>query len=158
MHVYREIWIRRLLDREARMVDMQIMRRSERHGLFASTSLLAVGGALALRARPAEALACWAHWPIDLRPSPALWEIKCVGLVLIFVYGSSNLPGPTGCSITSPLLGAMRGAHAILPRRKACHRTTRLFEGRRAHFNRGQRAFFFAPGYLGCSSVRGSCS
>jgi hypothetical protein len=27
MNRYREVWVRRLLDREARMVDMQIMRR-----------------------------------------------------------------------------------------------------------------------------------
>ena len=28
-------------------------------------------------------------------------------------------------------------------------RTTRLFEAAGRHFNRGQRAFFFALGYLG---------
>ena len=27
MNVYREVWVRRMLDREARMVDMQIMAR-----------------------------------------------------------------------------------------------------------------------------------
>jgi uncharacterized membrane protein len=27
MNVYREVWVRRMLDREARMVDMQIMGR-----------------------------------------------------------------------------------------------------------------------------------
>src|SRR5258705_12544244 len=49
MHAYREIWIRRLLDREARMVDMQIMASLQNGtAFFASPSLLAVGGALAL--------------------------------------------------------------------------------------------------------------
>jgi uncharacterized membrane protein len=49
MNGYREVWIRRLLDRDARMVDMQIMA-SQQNGtaFFASTSLLAIGGALAL--------------------------------------------------------------------------------------------------------------
>src|SRR5450759_3583879 len=43
MHVYREVWIRRLLDREARMVDMQIMAALQNGtAFFASTSLLAV--------------------------------------------------------------------------------------------------------------------
>ena len=51
MHVYREVWIRRMLDREARMVDMQIMASLQNGtAFFASTSLLAVGGALALAA------------------------------------------------------------------------------------------------------------
>ena len=49
MHIYREVWIRRMLDREARMVDMQIMASLQNGtAFFASTSLIAVGGALAL--------------------------------------------------------------------------------------------------------------
>ena len=45
MHVYREKWIRRLLDRETRMVDTQIMASLQNGtAFFASTSLLAVGG------------------------------------------------------------------------------------------------------------------
>src|SRR5437879_1907030 len=45
MNVYREAWMRRLLDREARMVDMQIMAALQNGtAFFASTSLIAVGG------------------------------------------------------------------------------------------------------------------
>jgi uncharacterized membrane protein len=87
MNVYREIWVRRMLDREARMVDMQIMGALQNGtAFFASTSLIAVGGGLALLRATNEALAVFAALPIDLTPSPALWEIKCVGLILIFVY------------------------------------------------------------------------
>ena len=87
MHAYREVWVRRMLDREARMVDMQIMAALQNGtAFFASTSLLAVGGALALLRSTNEALAVFAALPIDLSPSPALWEIKCVGLILIFIY------------------------------------------------------------------------
>ena len=46
MHVYREIWVRNLLNREARMVDMQIMASLQNGtAFFASTTLLAIGGA-----------------------------------------------------------------------------------------------------------------
>ena len=87
MNVYREVWIRRLLDRETRMVDMQIMASLQNGtAFFASTSLLAVGGGLALLRSTNEALGVLRALPIDLSPSPALWEIKCVGLILIFVY------------------------------------------------------------------------
>src|SRR3979409_719991 len=49
MNVYREVWIRRMLDRDARMVDMQIMASLQNGtAFFASTSLLAVGGGLTL--------------------------------------------------------------------------------------------------------------
>ena len=87
MNVYREVWVRRMLDREARMVDMQIMGALQNGtAFFASTSLIAVGAALALLRATNEALAVLGALPIDLTPSPAQWEIKCVGLILIFVY------------------------------------------------------------------------
>ena len=74
MHLYREIWMRRLLDREARMVDMQVMASLQNGtAFFASTSLLAVGGALALLRSTKEALAVLGELPINLSPSPALW-------------------------------------------------------------------------------------
>src|SRR3984957_1501151 len=87
MHMYREVWVRRMLDRETRMVDMQILASLQNGtAFFASTSLLAVGGALALLRSTNEAMAVLGTLPIDLRPSPALWEIKCLGLILIFVH------------------------------------------------------------------------
>src|ERR1700727_2873865 len=87
MHIYREVWIRRMLDRETRMVDMQIMGSLQNGtAFFASTSLIAVGGALALLRSTNEALGVLKALPIDISPPPALWEIKCVGLVLIFIY------------------------------------------------------------------------
>src|ERR1700723_1960194 len=86
MHGYREIWIRRMLDREARMVDMQIMGSLQNGtAFFASSSLIAVGGALALLRSTNDALAVLKTLPIDMSPSPALWEIKCAGLILIFI-------------------------------------------------------------------------
>src|SRR5882724_245800 len=73
MHVYREVWVRRMLDREARMVDMQIMGSLQNGtAFFASTSLIAVGGALALLRSTNEALTVLSALPIDISPSPAL--------------------------------------------------------------------------------------
>src|ERR1700756_1936963 len=79
MHVYREVWIRRLLDREGRMVDMQIMASLQNGtAFFASTSLFAIGGALALLRATSEARAVLGALPVDFSPSPALWEVKCL--------------------------------------------------------------------------------
>jgi len=87
MNGYREVWVRNLLDREARMVDMQIMASLQNGtAFFASTSLIAIGGGLALLRATNDALAVLRELPVDLTPSPALWEIKCVGLILIFIY------------------------------------------------------------------------
>ena len=73
MHVYREVWIRRMLERETRMVDMQIMASLQNGtAFFASTSLIAIGGGLALLRGTNDALAVLGALPIDLTPSPAL--------------------------------------------------------------------------------------
>jgi uncharacterized membrane protein len=153
MHVYREIWIRRLLDRESRMVDTQIMSSLQNGtAFFASTSLLAVGGALALLRSTNEALAVLGALPIDLRPSPALWEIKCVGLILIFVYAFFKFAWAYRLfNYVAILLGGMPPAGQRDTPEAEAHviRTTKVFETAGRHFNRGQRAFFFALGYLG---------
>src|ERR1700738_4207002 len=83
MHAYREVWIRRMLDRQARMVDMQIMASLQNGtAFFASTSLLAIGGALALLRSTKDALGVLSELPIDLSPTPALGEIQRVGVTL----------------------------------------------------------------------------
>jgi uncharacterized membrane protein len=153
MHIYREVWIRRLLDREARMVDMQIMASLQNGtAFFASTSLFAIGGALALLRATNEALSVLSALPINLSPSPALWEIKCLGLILIFVYAFFKFAWAYRLfNYVAILLGAMPPAAQRDTSEAQAHvaRTTRLFESAGRHFNRGQRAFFFALGYLG---------
>jgi uncharacterized membrane protein len=153
MNVYREVWIRRLLDREARMVDMQIMASLQNGtAFFASTTLLAVGGALALLRSTNDALAVLGALPIDLSPTPALWEIKCVGLTLIFIYAFFKFAWSYRLfNYVAILLGAMPPADQRDTPEAQAHvvRTTRLFQAAGRHFNRGQRAFFFALGYLG---------
>jgi uncharacterized membrane protein len=153
MHAYREVWIRRMLDRQTRMVDMQIMASLQNGtAFFASTSLLAIGGALALLRSTSDAMAVLGGLPVDLRPSAAVWEVKCVGLVLIFVYAFFKFAWAYRLfNYVAILLGAMPPADQRDTPEAEAHviRTTRLFEAAGRHFNRGQRAFFFALGYLG---------
>ena len=153
MHIYREVWIRNLLDRETRMVDMQIMSSLQNGtAFFASSSLIAIGGGLALLRATNDALAVLGALPIDLSPSPALWEIKCVGLILIFIYAFFKFSWAYRLfNYVAILLGAMPPSSQKGTPEAEAHviRTTRLFESAGQHFNRGQRSFFFALGYLG---------
>ena len=153
MNVHRGVRVRRMLDRDARMVDMQIMAALQNGtAFFASTSLIAVGGALALLRATSEALAVLGALPVDLTPSPALWEIKCVGLILIFIYAFFKFAWSYRLfNYASIMLGAMPPAERRDTADAEAHviRTARLFEAARRHFNRGQRLFFFALGYLG---------
>ena len=153
MHIYREVWIRNLLHREARMVDMQIMASLQNGtAFFASSSLIAVGGGLALLRATNDALAVFGALPIDLSPTPALWETKCLGLILIFIYAFFKFSWAYRLfNYVAILLGAMPPASQRDTPEAEAHviRTTRVFESAGQHFNRGQRSFFFALGYLG---------
>jgi uncharacterized membrane protein len=153
MNVYREVWVRRLLDREARMVDMQIMVSLQNGtAFFASTSLFAIGGSLALLRAGGDAAVILGKLPVDLSASAQLWEIKSIGLVLICVYTFFKFAWAYRLfNYVAILFGAMPPASKRDTREAEEHvlRTTSLFEAAGRHFNRGQRGFFFALGYLG---------
>ncbi len=153
MNAYREVWARRLLDREARMVDMQVVISLQTGtAFFASTSLLAIGGGLALLRATNDALAVFSKLPVDISPSPALWEMKCVGLILIFIYAFFKFAWSYRLfNYVAIMVGAMPLTSERDTAEAETHvlRTARLFESAGRHFNRGQRAFFFALGYLG---------
>ena len=87
MDRYREIWMRRMLHREARMVDMQIMTALQNGtAFFASTSLIAIGGTLSLLRSTEEILSVMGALPLTIPTSREQWEAKTIGLVIMFAY------------------------------------------------------------------------
>ncbi len=153
MNHYREIWMRRMLAREQRMVDMQIMAALQNGtAFFASTSLIAIGGALSLLRSTEDVLTVIAALPFALPTTRGLWEAKTIGLTVIFVYAFFKFAWSYRLyNYVAMLLGAMPFAADKDSTEAEDHvrRTTRLFASAGRHFNRGQRAFFFALGYLG---------
>src|SRR5262250_436682 len=153
MNTYREVWVRRMLDREARMVDMQIMASLQNGtAFFASTTLLAIGGALTLMRSTGEVLTVVATLPFGIASTPAQWEMKTIGLIVIFIYAFFKFAWSYRLfNYVAIMLGAMPFAADKHTPEAECHvlRTTSLFESAGLNFNRGQRAFFFALGYLG---------
>ena len=153
MSIYREVWMRRLLDREMRMMDMQVMGSLQNGtAFFASTTLLAIGGGLTLLRATDEAMSVLGTLPLGIRTSPALWELKCIGLIVIFVYAFFKFAWSYRLfNYVAILLGAMPFHDKRDTPEAQSHvmRTTKLFQSAGRHFNRGQRAFFFALGYLG---------
>src|SRR4029078_7954156 len=87
MNRYRETWMRRMLAREQRMVDMQIMAALQNGtAFFASTSLIAIGGTLSLLRSNDDALTVIGSLPVAVATSRVQWEAKTIGLVIIFAY------------------------------------------------------------------------
>jgi uncharacterized membrane protein len=153
MDRYRQVWMRRMLHREARMVDMQIMAALQNGtAFFASTSLIAIGGALSLMRSTDDVLAVMAALPLSVPGSRAQWEAKTIGLVIIFAYAFFKFAWSYRLyNYVAILLGAMPIAtEKDTPEAEAhIRRTAQLFQSAGRHFNRGQRGFFLALGYLG---------
>src|SRR5712691_1000466 len=153
MDSYREVWMRRMLAREMRMVDMQIMASLQNGtAFFASTSLIAIGGALSLLRSTDEILSVMGALPLSLPTSRVQWEAKTIGLVIIFAYAFFKFAWSYRLyNYVAIMLGAMPfSADKETPEAEMhVRRTARLFESAGMHFNRGQRAFFLALGYLG---------
>ena len=153
MNGYRLTWMRRMLVREQRMVDMQIMAALHNGtAFFATTSLFAIGGALTILRASGEMTAIAADLPVGIETSRGLWEVKAIGLTVIFVYAFFKFAWSYRLyNYVAILLGATpMPADKDTPEAEAhVLRTAGLFTTAGRHFNRGQRAFFFALGYLG---------
>ena len=153
MNGYRDEWMERLLARDMRMVDAQVTASLQNGtAFFASTSLIAIGGTLTLLRSTEQVLTVVSALPFGVAQSPELWEMKMVGLAIIFVYAFFKFAWSYRLfNYFAIMVGA-----APPPEQKDtaaaqafAHRAARLCADAGRHFNRGQRAFFFALGYLG---------
>ena len=90
--------------------------------------------------------------PFGIQVTPVQWEVKTMGLAVIFVYAFFKFAWSYRLyNYVAILLGATPPpADKDTPEAEAhVLRTAGLFTTAGRHFNRGQRAFFFALGYLG---------
>jgi uncharacterized membrane protein len=153
MHRYRSLWMERMLARDARMVDGQVIAGLQNGtAFFASTSLIALGGSITLLHSSADMLTIIAALPFGEAITHVQWELKVVGLMIIFIYAFFKFAWAYRLYNYVAIMvgGAPPASERDEPEAKAYAQSTALVitdAGR--HFNRGQRAFFFALGYLG---------
>jgi uncharacterized membrane protein len=87
MNEHRHAWMEQMLTRENRIVDANIMSSLQNGtAFFASTSLLAIGGVLTLLGATEGVVSAMAEMPFGLVTTRLAWEVKVMGLAVIFVY------------------------------------------------------------------------
>lgn len=152
MNRHRRAWMDQMLARDNRIVDTTI-NASLQNGtaFFASTSLFAIGGALALLRSTDEVLTLFSEMPLGLATSRLAWELKVLGLAVIFVYAFFKFAWAYRLfNYAAILVGAAPSPkQGGEPGRGAAGRAAAMNIVAGGHFNRGQRAFFFALAYLG---------
>ncbi len=147
MNALRRRWMLTMLRRDPRMLDA-LIQASLLTGstFFASTSILLVGGMLAILGATEQAIAILGELPFTPVMTRAVWEIKVLLLVVIFVYAFFKFAWCyrlfTYCSV---LLGAAPLPEQLDDKAEAHAEHMAELHGLAAeHFNSGIRAYFFA--------------
>ena len=155
MNRQREEWMRTMAQRELRMIDTGIMAGLQQGtAFFASSSIFAIGGCLALLGASDQVMTVLGDLPFGTITSRAEFELKVLGLAVILSYAFFKFGWAyrlfNYCSI---LVGAVpvnkdesRGADDIA---RAIARAARMNVLAGGHFNAGLRGVFFSLGYLG---------
>ncbi len=153
MNAYRDRWMMELLARDVRIVDSQVTAALQNGtAFFASTSLIAIGGTLTLLRAPEQVLTVVGALPFGVPVTAEMWEMKILGLAVICVYAffkfswSYRLFNYLAIMIGAAPPPAEKDTAKAL---EFAHRAAHVCADAGRHFNRGQRAFFFALGYLG---------
>jgi uncharacterized membrane protein len=153
MNRYRHFWMAEMLGRDVRIIDTQIVAALQNgNAFFASTSLIAVGGSLTLLHSTDSMLDVIGALPFGVRTTAMQWQAKTMGLAIIFVYAFFKFAWSYRLFNYVAIMvgGTPPCEQKDAPEAKAyITRVGWLSEVAGQHFNRGQRAFFFALGYLG---------
>jgi uncharacterized membrane protein len=153
MNAYRHIWMREMLHRDVRILDSTILSTLQSGtAFFASTSLIAIGGSMAMLQSTDAAIRVFGTLPLATPPTPSEFELKVIGLAVIFVYAFFKFAWSYRLfNFAAILIGAMPDVKLAGEPESiaAANRAADMNTAAGNHFNRGQRAFFFALAYLG---------
>lgn len=151
-HKRRE-WMLVLAERDMRMVDTQIIAGLQQGtAFFASSTILAIGGCFALLGSTDLVSGLYQDLPVDAEFSRGLFELKVLGLMMIFIYSFFKFGWAfrlfNYCSI---MIGAVQQTKEANPeiRRAEALQAGEMNIIASAQFTAGLRAIFFALGYIG---------
>lgn len=83
-----QAWVQNIFHRNVRILDSTLLGNLlQGSTFFASTSIVILGGLLALLGTSEKALDIVAELPFTARATERIWEIKILLLIAIFVYG-----------------------------------------------------------------------
>ena len=145
---FRREWMARMIERDNRMVDVNVMRNITRScQFFASTTMLILGALIALMGYVQQALDVVRELPFTVQASHRLLEIKIVLLVLVFAYAFFKFTWAIRqLGFASILVGAAPKPPKDDPEQHApqINRIARIMSYAGSNFNNGLRAYYFA--------------
>ncbi len=152
MHDYRVRWMERMLDRDNRMADINIVTAHMRNGmLFASITILILAGVMTILGNVGKAREVTSELSFAIEASREMWEIKVLVLLMIFIYAFFKY---AWClrqfNFALVFIGAAPLPEEVnaLDRQDYPERGARLMARGINAFNRGLRAYYFGLALL----------
>jgi uncharacterized membrane protein len=154
LHLYREDWMRRMMLRDNRIADANVIGNLERNAsFFASSTLIILAGILTVLGASDRAFSLLADLPFVQPASRSLSELKLLALSTVFVYAFFTF---SWCmrqyNFAAVLVGSapMVGERNVTEQeRKAfAERTARVISMAANQFNFGLRAYYFGMAIL----------
>lgn len=148
----RKRWMHNMIRRDPRMIDILIQGNLlQGVAFFASTSILLIGGLVAMLGATEQAVTMLNTLPLLPHVDHTAWGFKILLLIVVFVYAFFKFAwGYRLFNYCSILIGA-----APLPEEydayaeAFAHQAAELHSLAAGHFNNGLRAYFFALAGLG---------
>lgn len=148
MDSFRREAMTRMIERENRMVDVNVLRNLTRNSqFFASTTLLLLGALIAWTGYLQQTLEVVSGLPFTVRVSARLLELKIFFLVAIFVYAFFKFSWSIRqFGFCSTLVAAAPPPPKSDPEQYASviNRIARINSYAGTNFNKGLRAYYFA--------------
>ncbi len=154
LHRARQAWMQRLLLRENRIADSNVIGNLERNAsFFASSTLLILAGILTVLGSSEQAVLVLADLPFIQPASRELSEIKLLSLAIVFVYAFFTF---SWCmrqyNFAAVLIGAAptpsESGVSAQDRTAFVERTARVISLAANEFNLGLRSYYFALSLL----------
>jgi uncharacterized membrane protein len=154
LHLYREDWMRRMLLRDNRIADANVIGNLERNAsFFASSTLIILAGILTVLGASDRAVSLLADLPFVQSASREMSEIKllCLGVVFVnafFTFSWCMRQYNFAATLigSAPMIGER---HVTEQERKAfAERTARVISMAANQFNQGLRAYYFGMAAL----------
>ena len=147
MDGFRREWMLRMIERDNRMTDVNIVRTIARSSqFFASTTMLVLGALIALTGYVQQALDVVSGLPFTMQASARLLEVKILLLVVIFTYAFFKFTWSLRqLGQASTLIGAAPPKPKDNPEQYApwINRIARITSYAGTNFNNGLRAYYF---------------
>lgn len=154
MHLYREDWMRRMLLRDNRIADANVIGNLERNAsFFASSTLIILAGILTALGASERAVSLLADLPFAQPASRSLSELKLLGLAVVFVYAFFTF---SWCMRQYNFAAVLVGSAPMVGERNVSDQERKAFAARAARvismaanqFNYGLRAYYFGMSTL----------